>query len=62
MKDYLLIFILLIGIICVIALVYSIGAGIWSYNPTIINNFNLKLGITSFLLAIAIPYILKEFD
>lgn len=37
----------LFGIICILAIIYSMIAAIWGFNPTEIINFNGKLAFTA---------------
>jgi len=62
MKNFIIPLLFILAVVSLIALIYSIFAAIWGFNPTEINNFNLKLGISSLIWIILITAIIKEIE
>lgn len=52
MKEFTMFLFIILAFLSIIGIAYSIFAGIWGFNPTLINYFNLKLGFTLFVLII----------
>ena len=50
--DVLAFLVIVLFAVSVLSVIYSIFGGIWGFNPTSIENFNLKLFASSFISAI----------
>jgi len=62
MKEFTMFLFIILAFLSIIGIAYSIFAGIWGFNPTLINYFNLKLGLSLFTLVIILSSLIKAFD